>query len=277
MEALLSGQADLVRSTNFHQEQVPFLKQNPDLEIKSVRILRTCFLCMDATGRSGVNFFKDKRVRMAVNHAINKEKIIKHAYNSFANIANSVTSPLHFGHEPDVMQYPYDPDKAKRLLAEAGYPNGFTIDFFATINESASESIARDLEAVGIKTNLKWMGGRWDSFYKMFLMGKTPMAFLTWGSYSIFDASAIMNPFFIMDAAGCYGTTPEVSRMLEEANQTTDQEKRRELFSKAQKIIAAEAFWAPLCTNQAISVMNKDLNFQASYDEIDRYLSASWD
>jgi len=277
MEALLSGQAHLIRSTNFNQEQVPFVNQSPDLEIKSVEILRTCFLSMDATGRSGVNFFKDKRVRMAVNHAINKEKVIKRAFNNFAYTAHSVTSPLHFGHEPDVMQYPYDPDKAKRLLAEAGYPNGFTIDFFTAIHESASESIARDLEAVGIKTNLKWMGGRWNSFYKMFLMGKTAMAFLTWGSYSIFDASAIMNPFFIMDAAGCHGTTPEVSRMLEEANQTIDQEKRRELFSKTQKIIAEEAFWAPLCTTKAISVKNKDLNFQPSYDEIDRYFSASWD
>jgi len=228
-------------------------------------------------GRSGVKVFKDKRVRMAVNHAINKEKIVKYAFNNFADIAHSVTSPLHFGHEPDVMQYPYDPAKARRLLAEAGYPNGFTIDFFAAISETASESIARDLEAVGIKTNFKWMGGRWDSYYKMFLMGKTPMAFLTWGSYSIFDASAIMNPFFIMDTEGCYGTTPEVSSMLEEANQTIDQEKRRELFSKAQKIIAEEAFWVPLCTTKAVSIKNKDLNFQPFYDEIDRYFSASWD
>ena len=64
MEALISGRADLVRSTNFHEEQIPFARQNPDLKVKSVALLRICFLCMDATGRSGVDFFKDKRVRM---------------------------------------------------------------------------------------------------------------------------------------------------------------------------------------------------------------------
>ena len=276
IQALVSGQADMTRSTSFYQEQIPFAIQSPDLEVKSVGILRTLFLCMDAAGRSGVNFFKEKRVRMAVNHAINKERIVKHLYNGFADTANSVTGPLHFGHEPDVMEYPYDPDKARKLLAEAGYPNGFTVDFFAAVNESAAESINRDLEAVGIKTNFKWMGGRWSSFYKKFLRGEMPMAFLTWGSYSIFDAGAIMNPFFMEDAPGSYGTTPEVSRMLKEANNSIDQKRRKELFSEALKIVAQEAFWVPICSTQAISIMNKDLDFQPSYDEIDRYFTATW-
>lgn len=276
IEAILSGQVDLVRSTSKCQDQIPFVEQSPDLKVKIVGLLRTNFLCMDATGRSGVDFFKDKRVRMAINHAINREKIIMDGYGGYADRTDSVTTPLHFGHEPHVTRYPYDPAKARKLLTDAGYPDGFTVDFFSAINESAAECIARDLATVGIKTNFKWMGGEWGQFYKKFLRGEVPLALLTWGSYSIFDASAIMNPFFITDAPGCYGTTPEVSRMLDEANQTIDQEKRRELFSKAQKIIAAEAFWAPLCTTQAISVMNKDLNFQPSYDEIDRYFTASW-
>jgi peptide/nickel transport system substrate-binding protein len=277
IESLISGQADLVRSTNFYQEQVPFVRQNNCLKIKTTDILRLCFLTMDAMGRSGTAFFKDKRVRMAVNHAINREKIIQHAYRGYASRADSVTSPLHFGHEPDVMRYPYDPARARRLLTEAGYPDGFAVDLFASINESACESIVRDLLSVGIKTRLHWMGGRWNQFYQKFLRGEMPLAFLTWGSYSIFDAAAILNPFFIQDVPGCYGTTPEVSAMLTEANQTIDQEKRQEIFSKAQKMIADEAFWAPLCTTQAISMMNSALNFQPSHDEIDRYFTASWD
>ncbi len=277
IESLISGQADLVRSTNFYQEQVPFVRQSPRLKIKTTDTLRLCFLSMDAMGRSGTAFFKDKRVRMAVNHAINREKIIQHAYGGYASRADSVTSPLHFGHEPDVMRYPYDPARARRLLAEAGYPDGFAVDHFASINESACESIVQDLRSVGIKTRLHWMGGRWNQFYQKFLRGEMPLAFLTWGSYSIFDAAAILNPFFIQDAPGCYGTTPEVSSMLKKANQIPDQEKRREIFSRAQKAIAAEAFWAPLCTTQAISMMNSALNFQPSHDEIDRYFTASWD
>ncbi|MFO7600753.1 MAG: ABC transporter substrate-binding protein [Candidatus Desulfacyla sp.] len=277
MEALISGRADLLRSTDVRQRQVPFVKQNPDLKIKTVPILRVCFLVMDAAGRSGAPFFKDKRVRMAVNHAIHREWIIQHAFNGYAERIDSVTSPLHFGHEPDVVRYPYDPVRARKLLAEAGYPNGFDVDLFAAVYESSVEAIVRDLAAVGITVRHHWMGGKWNDFYRKFLQGEMPLAFMTWGSYSIFDAAAILNPFFIKDAQGCYGTTPELSAMLEEAQRTADPKRRRELLSKAQKIIAAEALWAPLGTTHAISLMKKDLNFQPSYDEIDRYFGASWE
>jgi len=277
IEALISGEVDMVRSTSVYQEQVPFINQIPHLKIESTGIVRINFLNMDALGRSGVPFFKDRRVRMAVNHAINREKIIQEAYRGYGDRADSVTSPLHFGHEPDVMRYAYDPGRARRLLTEAGYPDGFTVDLFACVNETAVESIAHDLGAVGIQTRLRWMGGGWHAFYQKFVQGEVPLAFMTWGSYSMFDAGAIMNPFFIADAPGCYGTTPEVSRMLNEANRMMDQEKRRKLLSMAQKTIAAEAFWAPLCTVHAISIMDKTLMFQPCYDEIDRYFTASWD
>jgi peptide/nickel transport system substrate-binding protein len=120
------------------------------------------------------------------------------------------------------------------------------------------------------------MGSEWSEFYKKFLRGQLPLAFLTWGSYSIFDASAILNPFFMNNAPGCYGTTPEIDRILKEANNTLDQENRKAYFSKAQKIIAEEAFWAPLCTTRPLSIMKKNLVFQPSYDEIDRYFTATW-
>jgi peptide/nickel transport system substrate-binding protein len=187
-----------------------------------------------------------------------------------------VCTPLHFGYESDVTAYPYDPEKARELLKAAGYPDGFGVDFYAGISEGTAEQVVRDLKAVGIKANLKWMGGHWRRFYKKFLNGEMPLALLTWGSYSIFDASAIMNPFFMKSAPGCYGTTPEVDRLLRAADATLDQEGRKAFFSEAQKIIAREAFWVPLVKNRSIAVMNRALNFQPSYDEIDRYFTVSW-
>ena len=277
VQALITGRVDLSRSTNALHKQMPFLKETTDLVFKSAPSLRTNFVCMDSAGRSGVDFFKDRRVRKAVNHAINKEDIVHKHYGDFADVAWSVTNPLHFGHESDVQQYPYDPVKSRKLLEEAGYPEGFTVDFFcAGVSESACESIADDLKAVGINTHMTWMGSEWNNFYRKFLAGELPLAFLTWGSYSIFDASAILDPFFMKDAPGCYGTTPEIDRMLKEANTIMDQENRKLLFSKIQKAIAEEAFWAPICTTRSMSVMKKNLNFEPSYDEIDRYFRASW-
>jgi peptide/nickel transport system substrate-binding protein len=85
-----------------------------------------------------------------------------------------------------------------------------------------------------------------------------------------------MNPFFVRTAPGCYGTTSEVDRLLRAADATIEQERRKAFFSQAQKIIAREAFWVPLVKNRSIAVMNRALNFQPSYDEIDRYFTASW-
>jgi peptide/nickel transport system substrate-binding protein len=116
------------------------LKQSDRLKIISTHILRVYFLVMDAQGRSGATPFKDKKVRQAVNHAINREKIVRDAFNGFARSSGSVVSPLHFGYENHVARYPYDPSRARQLLAEAGYPKGFEVDYYAINNETAAET-----------------------------------------------------------------------------------------------------------------------------------------
>ncbi len=276
MEALISGEVDLIRSGSVDPEQVMFLKQSDRLKILSTDILRVYFLVMDAQGRSGATPFKNKKVRQAVNYAINRERIVRDAFNGFARSSGSVVSPLHFGYESQVSRYPYDPFRARQLLAEAGYPNGFEVDYYAINNESAAESILKDLRAVGIQAKPNWMMGRWDQLYKEFLSGKIPLAFLSWGSYSIFDASALLNQFFMADSRACYGTTPEIDRLLKQAMISGNPGERAKLLSLAQKRIAEEAFWVPICSVRVICAMDKDLQFQPAVDEIDRYFLASW-
>ena len=131
---------------------------------------------MDSMGRSGVNFFKDKRVRQAVNHAIDKNEIIQAVLKGYATPTNSATNSLHFGYEPNVASYPYDPAKAKKLLADAGYPNGFTVDYYAYRDKSVAEAISGYLTAVGIIPNMKWLGGQWDVMDKNLAAGSIPFS-----------------------------------------------------------------------------------------------------
>jgi len=276
MEALISGEVDLIRSGAVNPEQVPFLTQSDQVKIQSTDILRVYFLVMDARGRSGPTPFRDRKVRQAMNHAVNREKIVQSAFGGFAHSSGSVLSPLHFGYESHVTRYSYDPDRARQLLAEAGYPDGFEVDYYAINNESAAESILKDLKAVGIRAKPRWMMGKWDRFYQKLLKGETPLAFLTWGSYSIFDAGALLNHFFMGESRACYGTTPEINRLLEQAEGTLKPEERKRLLSVAQKRISQEAFWVPLCAVEVICAMQKDLRFQPSMDEIDRYFLAAW-
>ncbi len=275
MEALLTGQVDLVRGGSVAPDQIHFLKANPGIKISKAETMRIFFLIMDATGKTKTPFFKDKRVRKAMNHAIDKQTLVKKVLKGYAKTAHSVVTPLHFGYTKDVVNYPYDPAKAKELLKEAGYPNGFEVDLYFIRDESVVEEIAEYLRRVGIKTNLV-IKKRWRDLYGEIVGGNAPLIFLPTGGYSIFDAGAVLNLYFLMNSPRCLGSTWEVDRILKQADQTTDVGHRHGLLARAQKIISEEAFWVPLYYGNSIAAMNKDLNFNTSYDEIDRYFNAFW-
>jgi len=276
IEALIKREVDLLRGGSVSPEQAAFLMQQEGITVAKADILRTFFLVMDARGRSGVPFFKDRRVRQAVNHAIRRDHIVKQILREFGTMTYCPTTPMHFGHESAVRTYPYDPDRARELLAEAGYADGFHVDFYTARNESEAEAVAEDLSAVGIRTRLKWMGGQWDILFEKLRAGELPMALVTWGSYSIFDASAILNPYFMLDDPFCQGSTHEIDRILRDADRCRSTSRRKALLSEAEKRIADEAFWAPLYYGNSIAAMRADLDFRPSFDEVDRYFLAEW-
>lgn len=275
IEALISGRVDLIRGGSVAPDQLQILELDPDIKISEANTMRIFFLIMDTKERTKTPFFKDKRVRKALNHAIDKEGLVKEVLKDHAKATDSPVTPLHFGYTEDVAVYPYNPSKSKELLQEAGYSNGFEVDLYFIRDESVAERIAEDLNRIGIKTNLV-IRKRWPDLYGEILAGSTPLIFLPTGGYSIFDASAVLNLYFRMDSPRCLGTNPEIDRLLRQADDTTDAERRHGFLAKAQKIITEEAFWVPLYYGNSIAAMQKDLNFQTSYDEIDRYFNAYW-
>lgn len=90
-----------------------------------------------------------------------------------------------------------------------------------------------------------------------------------------FDARAILNRFFIPGDPLCYGSTAQLAEVLQKANGLTDQSERKTLFSKAQKLIAEEAFRVPLYDGKAVAAMHRDLDYSPSYDGINRFFTAS--
>jgi len=276
LESLLTGKVDLLRGGSVSPEHIEYLENSKGIVVKRADIIRNNFLIMDARGRSGVDFFTDRRVRRAVNHAINRQHIVEDVLAGCVTMNHGTTTPRHFGHEPGITVYPHDPRKARALLAQAGYPRGLGVDLYAARDESVAEAVAEDLGAVGIEVNIHWMGGHWDALFRKLRAGRLPLALLTWGSYSIMDASAILNPFFLEGDPLCQGTTPAIEEALHEADRCGSEERRRGLLSEAQKHIAEEAFWAPLYFGNSIAAMREDLDFSPAHDEIDRYFLAAW-
>ena len=141
---------DPIPSANFLQE-----KNDPANEglIVEGGLLHTGYITLNTTKPP----FDNKLVRQAVNMAINKERVIK-IVNGRASVANQPLPPAMPGYDDKFVGYPYDPEKAKGMLAEAGYPNGFETELYAMNtdpNPRIAQSFQQDLAAIGIKAEIK--------------------------------------------------------------------------------------------------------------------------
>jgi peptide/nickel transport system substrate-binding protein len=172
-----------------------------------------------------------------------------------------------------VVKYEYDPAKARKLLAEAGYPNGFEMEYYGWRNRPEMEAVMGYLNAVGIKVKIQFM--TYAAVREKTRVGEVDMSMNNWGSFSIHDASAFTGNFF-------GGTTddnardPEVIKWLEIADTSVDPEVRKKNYKMALQRIAEQAYCFPLWSSNMNYAYTKDLNFSAQPDEIPRFFNASW-
>ena len=193
--------------------------------------------------------FNDKRVRQAVNYAINKEAYIAVVKNGLSSVATSIIGPAtqHYkANDP----YPYDPEKAKELLTEAGYPDGFECTLICastTANLKQAEFLQQQLAQVGITMNINALESAVvnDKVENVNVPGseaEVEMYTIGWSS-STGDADWGIRPLVAVESMPpmsyniCYYENEEVDNLLYEALATADEEKRAEAYAKAQDIL----------------------------------------
>lgn len=271
MAELFNGTLDLIWQVP--SDQAEQLAEMEQFTVANESTMRIGYLTMDAAGRTGDNPFTDLRVRQAVNYAINREALVDALLKGKSQVLWSACFPSQFGCETDVKTYPYDPEKAKALLAEAGYPDGFETEFYAYRDRPYAEAIAGFLNAVGIRTDFKML--QYSALRELRMAGGTPISFQTWGSYSINDASAITSQFFkhgSLDDA----RDDEVKAWLDIADSAIDPEVRKENYSKALKKIAQEAYWAPMFSYNTNYVFTTEVAYTPTPDEVLRFHEMDW-
>jgi len=213
----------------------------------------------------------------AVNHAINREEIVNVLLNGFGSVIDTPCNPVQFGCDPAAAtSYEYDPERAMELLAEAGYPDGFSVDVFGYRDQQVAQAIQGYLAQVGIDTELQWFGGQYDVVSQRQGAGETASFFGSWGSSSIYDASAIMNIFFEDDGTYAFTESEALDTALETALETVDLEQRRTLYAQAIDEITSQAYWVPLYAGRVVAGVSEALEWSPSSDEIERYYLASW-
>lgn len=207
-----------------------------------------------------------KKVRQALNHAIDKQSIIDNIYMGTASVAKNGMPPFMLGYNDDVKDYSYDPEKTKRLLAEAGYPDGFEVTLYVMPVSrpymfdppKIGEAIQSYLGAVGIKVKIYQVD--WGTYLQETQEGKAQMCLLGWTGDNG-DPDNFLNVLYGPNAgsiglAGNYGfyMEEEGQDLLTKALQTYDVKKRAGYYKKFQELIHEDASYVYLAhSNQNVA------------------------
>lgn len=198
--------------------------------------------------------FDNKLVRQAVNYAINKQAIVDAFFEGRAEVAANPMPPSISGYNDAISPYPYDPEKAKALLAEAGY-DGKEIELWAMPvprpympdGAKVAEVIQKNLEDVGIPSKIVTF--EWATYLDKAKDGEADAFMLGWTGDNG-DADNFIYTLLDKDNIGsnnyAYYSNDEVHDLLIKAQSETDENVRNDLYKKAQEIIHEDAPWVPL-------------------------------
>lgn len=245
--ALLSGDVHIISELpTFSVNQV---RSNPNTDVMSVNGTRSFFIAMNNESE----LFSDKRVRQAVAHAVDKQLIIDRILDGHATAIDGILSPDAFGKNPDLPAYDYNPDKARELLAEAGYPDGIevTLDVEGAFRDTA-EAVASVMTNAGITTRVSVGEGAMLSQKWRTEGGEKQgdMYMTSWGNGSLDPHGIFVPTHRTNDRGNSAGYSNErVDDLLDRAAVEVDTEKRAAMYREAEALAAADVpyvyLWVP--------------------------------
>ena len=227
--------------------------------------------------------FDNLKVRRALSFAIDRRTYTQTVHRGAAVIGASL-APKPWGVwgllDRDLSQLPgyggaaAGRAQAKALLAEAGFANGFDIEFVTYVQPTSwSAAIQNYLQAVGIRPKITQL--QVAAAIQKSWRGENPLYHGSWGSYSINDVSAI---FPVMYGGGNddYARDPELTKLVEAGGATADAATRKKVYSAAIKLMTEKAYWLPLFTYVNTYAFAKQLEFKTFPDELPRFYFAKW-
>jgi len=274
MTELLAGRADFI--WNFNADQFDAVNRMPMLQALRQESMRIGFLRFDTAATTPANKpLADVKVRQAIFHAIDREQIAKQLVQGGSRVPPAPCFPTQFGCDASAATtYNYDPAKAKALLAEAGYPNGFETELVSYILPQWGAAVQGYLGAVGIKAKISQLQVQ-ALIQRCQAVGECPMDLGSWGSYSINDVSAIL-PVFLGTGKDDHARDAETQKLVEAGGITMDPEKRKTAYSAAIKRATELALWMPLHTYVTTYGLSKTLSLKPYADELPRFWLSKW-
>lgn len=283
--SLLSGELDAI-------EHVPTadlarLRKNPAFRLEQAVSWRTILLHVDqygdqppgVTDRGGKplarNPFKDLRVRRAMSKAINRQAIAERVMEGLALPAANVVSPGIVGHDPALKADIYDPEGARKLLQEAGYPDGFAVTFATPNNryvndEQVAQAVAQMFSRIGITTKVEAMP--FSVYLRKGRAREFGLALLGWGSLAadlaLRSLAATPNEERGLGAWNWSGyANPALDALIAQSLGAVDPAKREAMARNASALAARELAFIPLHHQIVTWAMKKNITYTPRTDE----------
>ncbi|MBM7650265.1 peptide/nickel transport system substrate-binding protein [Bacillus ectoiniformans] len=262
LNALIKGEVDLIDGLN--PSDAEKVKNDENLQLFERPSMNVGYLGFNVEKEP----FNNPKVRQALSHAVNKEALIKNFYEGTAEAAKNPIPPSINGYNDEVTDYEFDLEKAKKLLAEAGYKDGFSVDLWAMPvprpympnGQKVAEALQADFEKIGVKANIVTM--EWATYLEKVQAGESSLFMLGWTGDNG-DADNFLYALLDKDSIGSNNysryASEEVHKLLLEAQAETDEAKRAELYKQAQEIIHADAPWVPLAHSTPLLAGNKNI------------------
>lgn len=263
---------------NLKPADIPKVRQLPDADLIRRPGMNVAYLAMNTRKKP----FDNVLVRRAVNHAINKESLIRFVYQGSAVPAVTAVPPAVWGHNSRIADYAYDPARARELLRQAGYGDGFDTDIYVMTTPrpympapiEVARIIQQNLAALGVRAAI--ISYPWKEYLERVDDGQHSMCLLGWVGdngdpdnflYVLLDEDNMskptaMNRAFFADA--------DVHRLLLEAQVSTDIGDRTRIYELAQTLIHRAAPWVPLAHAEQYTALRSNvsglvLNVNGSY------------
>lgn len=277
--ALLAGDVDVIDKVSI--ADVAKLKESPAIRVYAYPGLRV--LVLQPSFTEGPNRYitapdgkpldrnplTDLRVRRALNLAINRPALSERLMQGTADAAGQLMPKDTFGYEPKIPMPAFDPDGARKLLADAGYPQGFglvlhiPVDRYVAGSETA-QAVAQMWTRIGIRTTIEPL--TWTVYASRVTKGEFAMTMLNWGNGTGEASYGVLNLLATQDMAKGMGTvnwghysSPGVDRALADATAAFDDEKRAAFLRDATRIAADDVAFFPLFHYQNIWAARKGL------------------
>lgn len=263
--ALLTGEVDIAGELPPHE--FPRVEASGEAEVASV------------LGNEMINFtinaeqkpFTDRRIRQALNYAVDKEAIVKKLFRGITKPLNGPIPPSDFGYNPTLIPYPYDPAKAKALLAEAGYAQGFEFTMIGTqgqylLDREVTEAVAGYFRDIGLQPRIRYVDSaerrniiRHHGIDGMFLLNPISMNLDADGSlWRVIQPGGIL----------AYFRHPKVDQLLLDARHNLNSQERLRQYQEASAILRDEAPWVFLYVSPWTYGVRKHLRFQPRADNV---------